>query len=38
MEQRTRYQKIILAILAAMTAVFLALLIYNRTQPGIQFR
>jgi len=38
MEQRTRYQNMILIILTAITAVFGALLVYNRTQPGIKFR
>ena len=38
MEKRTRYQNIILAILVVMTVAFGALLFYNRTQPGIQFR
>lgn len=38
MEKRTRYQNIILAILAVITIAFGALLFYNRTQPGIQFR
>jgi len=38
METRTRYQNIILVILAAITVVFGVLLAYNRTQSGIQFR
>ena len=38
MTTRTRYQNIVLIVLAAITVVFGALLIYNRTQPGIQFR
>lgn len=38
MEKRTRYQNVILIILAVMTLTFGALLFYNRTQPGIQFR
>ena len=38
MEKRTRLQNVILVILAVMTAAALALLIYNRTQPGILFR
>ena len=38
MKPRTRYQNIILILLAVITAGALALLIYNRTQPGIQFR
>jgi len=38
MTTRTRYQNIILAVLAVITLVFGGVLIYNRTQPGIQFR
>ena len=38
MATRTRYQNIILIILVAITVGFGALLIYNRTQPGIRFR
>ena len=38
MNTRTRYQNIILILLAVITVGALALLIYNRTQPGIQFR
>ena len=38
MTTRTRYQNIVLIILAAIIVAFGALLIYNRTQPGIQFR
>ena len=38
MTTRTRYQNIILILLTVITAGALALLIYNRTQPGIQFR
>lgn len=37
METRTRYQNIILIVLATITVVFGALLVYNRTQPGIKF-
>ena len=38
MKTRTRYQNIILILLAVITVGALVLLIYNRTQPGIQFR